>query len=47
MTAARMLFVVALWPFVYAADRVCHINPPATLREGLSWAMRGAGPPRP
>lgn len=38
---ARLLFVLAAWPFVYAADRWRGYDPPSRLRDGLAWAKRG------
>jgi hypothetical protein len=39
----RVLFAVLGWPFVYVADRMRGLDPPASFRSGLSWALHCGG----
>jgi hypothetical protein len=40
--AARTVFILAVWPFTYVADRWHRVDPPSSLRTGLDWAKGGA-----
>jgi hypothetical protein len=38
---ARTVFILAVWPFTYVADRWRRVDPPSSLRTGLDWARDG------
>ena len=42
--AARLVFLLAVWPYVYVSDRVHRVYPRARIGDGLRW-VAAAGKP--